>query len=160
MIGVPIGTTIATLANWHWSFLLISALTVVVYVLLAKIIPHAHPKKASGIKGQLVLLKDHRLLLGIGVTMAVLALQYTFYTYIRSLIATVMGFSLNQLNWMLFILGVISIIGNQVAGEVASHGGTKTLPLVFLLMIAGCLALGLALRHKLSGRLSCQSFAC
>lgn len=151
VIGVPIGTTIATLANWHWSFLLISALTVIVYILLAKIIPHARPKKASGIKGQLVLLKDHRVLLGIGVTMAVLALQYTFYTYIRSLITTVMGFSLNQLNWMLFILGVMSIIGNQVAGEVASHGGTKTLPLVFLLMIAGCLTLGLALRHQLSG---------
>lgn len=114
---------------------MISLLTIIVYIVLAKVVPHAKPKKSSGIKGQLVLLRDKRVLLGIGVTMSVLALQYTFYTYVRSLITTVMNFSLSQLNWMLFILGIMSIIGNQVAGNVATRNGVKKLPTVFVLLI-------------------------
>lgn len=151
VIGVPIGTTIASLVNWHASFALISVLTIIVYILLAKIVPHAKPKATGNIRQQLVLLKDKNVLIGIGVTMAVLASQYTFYTYVRPLITRVMGFDLGQLNWLLFILGIMSIIGNQVAGVVASHRGIKYLPYVFSLLTIGCLLLGVALNSKFWG---------
>lgn len=153
VIGVPLGTTIATLLSWHDSFWVISGLTLIVFALLAWLTPRDTPQVKGSILEQLALLKDHRVLLGIGITVAVLSLQYTFYTYVRPLITTVMGFSLTSLNWLLLLLGVMSIIGNEIAGIVASHNGVQKLPIVFILMTILSLVLGIALGNKITGML-------
>ena len=153
VIGVPLGTTIATLLSWHDSFWIISGLTLIVFALLAWLTPRDTPQVKGSILEQLALLKDHRVLLGIGITVAVLSLQYTFYTYVRPLITAVMGFSLTSLNWLLLLLGVMSIIGNEIAGIVASHNGVHKLPFVFILMTILSLILGIALGNKLTGML-------
>lgn len=153
VIGVPLGTTIATLLSWHDSFWIISGLTLIVFALLVWLTPRDTPQIKGSILEQLALLKDHRVLLGIGITVAVLSLQYTFYTYVRSLITTVMDFSLTSLNWLLLLLGVMSIIGNEIAGIVASHNGVQKLPFVFILMTILSLILGIALGNKITGML-------
>lgn len=153
VIGVPLGTTIATLLSWHDSFWIISGLTLIVFALLSWLTPRDTPQVKGSILEQLALLKDHRVLLGIGITVAVLSLQYTFYTYVRPLITTVMGFSLTSLNWLLLLLGVMSIIGNEIAGIVASHNGVQKLPFVFILMTILSLILGIALGNKITGML-------
>lgn len=153
VIGVPLGTTIATLLSWHDSFWIISGLTLIVFALLVWLTPRDTPQVKGSILEQLALLKDHRVLLGIGITVAVLSLQYTFYTYVRPLITTVMGFSLTSLNWLLLLLGVMSIIGNEIAGIVASHNGVQKLPIVFILMTILSLVLGIALGNKITGML-------
>ena len=153
VIGVPLGTTIATLLSWHDSFWIISGLTLIVFALLAWLTPRDTPQVKGSILEQLALLKDHRVLLGIGITVAVLSLQYTFYTYVRPLITTVMGFSLTSLNWLLLLLGVMSIIGNEIAGIVASHNGVHKLPFVFILMTILSLIFGIALGNKITGML-------
>lgn len=153
VIGVPLGTTIATLLSWHDSFWIISGLTLIVFALLAWLTPRNTPQVKGSILEQLALLKNHRVLLGIGITVAVLSLQYTFYTYVRPLITTVMSFSLTSLNWLLLLLGVMSIIGNEIAGIVASHNGVQKLPIVFILMTILSLVLGIALGNKITGML-------
>lgn len=153
VIGVPLGTTIATLLSWHDSFWIISGLTLIVFALLVWLTPRDTPQIKGSILEQLALLKDHRVLLGIGITVAVLSLQYTFYTYVRPLITTVMDFSLTSLNWLLLLLGVMSIIGNEIAGIVASHNGVQKLPFVFILMTILNLILGIALGNKITGML-------
>lgn len=150
VIGVPLGTTIATLLSWHDSFWIISGLTLIVFALLAWLTPRDTPQVKGSILEQLALLKNHRVLLGIGITVAVLSLQYTFYTYVRPLITTVMSFSLTSLNWLLLLLGVMSIIGNEIAGIVASHNGVQKLPIVFILMTILSLVLGIALGNKIT----------
>ena len=153
VIGVPLGTTIATLLSWHDSFWIISGLTLIVFALLVWLTPRDTPQIKGSILEQLALLKDHRVLLGIGITVAVLSLQYTFYTYVRPLITTVMDFSLTSLNWLLLLLGVMSIIGNEIAGIVASHNGVQKLPFVFILMTILNLILGIAFGNKITGML-------
>ncbi|MQB59043.1 MFS transporter [Limosilactobacillus reuteri] len=153
VIGVPLGTTIATLLSWHDSFWIISGLTLIVFALLVWLTPRDTPQIKGSILEQLALLKDHRVLLGIGITVAVLSLQYTFYTYVRPLITTVMDFSLTSLNWLLLLLGVMSIIGNEIAGIVASHNGVQKLPFVFILMTILSLILWIALENKITGML-------
>lgn len=153
VIGVPLGTTIATLLSWHDSFWIISGLTLIVFALLAWLTPRDTPQVKGSILEQLALLKNHRVLLGIGITVAVLSLQYTFYTYVRPLITTVMSFSLTSLNWLLLLLGVMSIIGNEIAGIVASHNGVQKLPILFILMTILSLVLGIALGNKITGML-------
>lgn len=65
-----------------------------------------------------------------------------------------MGFSLTSLNWLLLILGVMSIIGNEIAGLVASHHGVHKLPTVFIIMTVLSLILGIALSNKITGMLT------
>ncbi|MBB1069588.1 MFS transporter [Limosilactobacillus sp. RRLNB_1_1] len=154
VIGVPLGTTIATLLSWHDSFWIISGLTLIVFALLAWLTPRDTPQVKGSILEQLALLKDRRVLLGIGITVAVLSLQYTFYTYVRPLITNVMGFSLTSLNWLLLLLGVMSIIGNEIAGLVASNKGVQKLPVVFTIMTILSLILGVALGNKITGMLT------
>ncbi|MBB1122473.1 MFS transporter [Limosilactobacillus albertensis] len=154
VIGVPLGTTIATLLSWHDSFWIISGLTLIVFALLAWLTPRDTPQVKGSILEQLALLKDRRVLLGIGITVAVLSLQYTFYTYVRPLITNVMGFSLTSLNWLLLLLGVMSIIGNEIAGLVASNKGVQKLPVVFTIMTILSLILGVALENKVTGMLT------
>ena len=154
VIGVPLGTTIATLLSWHDSFWIISGLTLIVFALLAWLTPRDTPQVKGSILEQLALLKDRRVLLGIGITVAVLSLQYTFYTYVRPLITNVMGFSLTSLNWLLLLLGVMSIIGNEIAGLVASNKGVQKLPVIFTIMTILSLILGVALGNKITGMLT------
>lgn len=153
VIGVPLGTTIATLISWHASFWIISGLTVVVFILLAWLTPRETPQVKGNINEQLVLLKNRQVLLGIGIVVAVLSLQYTFYTYVRPLITTVMGFNLTSLNWLLLLLGVMSIVGNELAGLIAGHRGVRHLPILFITMTVLSLVLGPALSNKLTGML-------
>lgn len=151
VIGVPLGTTIATLLSWHASFWIISGLTVVVFGLLAWLTPRDTPQVKGRLNEQLVLLKSRQVLLGIGIVVAVLSLQYTFYTYIRPLITTVMGFNLTSLNWLLLVLGLMSIVGNELAGIIAGHQGVRHLPALFAIMTLLSLVLGPALGNKLTG---------
>lgn len=151
VIGVPLGTTIATLLSWHDSFWIISGLTVIVFILLAWLTPRETPQVKGRVSEQLTLLKNRQVILGIGIVVAVLSLQYTFYTYVRPLITTVMGFSLTSLNWLLLLLGLMSIIGNEVSGLVAGHNGVRHLPVLFLLMTVLSLLLGPALKNQVTG---------
>lgn len=160
VIGVPLGTTIATLINWHASFGIVSVLTLIVWALLAWLTPHEKPQVTGNFFEQLQLFTDKKILLGVGIVIAVLSVQYTFYTYIRSLITTVMGYDLTSLNWLLFALGVMSILGNQIAGMVAGRKGTSKLPYVFILMIIFCLLLGTALQNKVLGMIVLGVLCC
>lgn len=114
VIGVPIGSAIATLISWHASFWLVSFLTIIVFGLLVWLTPDEKPEVTGSVVEQLKLFRDPKILLGIGITVAVLSVQYTFYTYVRSLITTVLGFDLTTLNWLLLVLGLMSILGNQL----------------------------------------------
>lgn len=151
VIGVPLGSAISAWLNWHASFWMISGLTLIVFVLLYWLTPDEKPEVTGSVVEQLQLLKDPKILVGIGITVAILSVQYTFYTYIRTLISSVMNYSLTSLNWLLLLMGVMSIFGNEIAGLVAKKNGEKKLPYVFALTIVFCLLLGVALQNKLTG---------
>lgn len=151
VIGVPIGSAIATLISWHASFWLVSFLTIIVFGLLVWLTPDEKPEVTGSVVEQLKLFRDPKILLGIGITVAVLSVQYTFYTYVRSLITTVLGFDLTTLNWLLLVLGLMSILGNRLGGMIAKNNGEFKLPYVFILLIIFCLLLGVSFNNQITG---------
>ncbi|MFR0584911.1 MFS transporter [Lactobacillus porci] len=134
IIGLPIGTLISTTWSWHASFWMISLLTVIVLVLVFLYVPKDTPQALSkqGQK-QFAILKDRGIRFAICFVVMTCAAQYTYYTYIRSLITDYMHFSPSLLNLLLLLLGVAFIIGNKSGGVLADHGGIQPLPWVFLL---------------------------
>lgn len=134
VIGVPIGTLVSQQFTWHDSFWMITWLTVIVMGLLVWLVPKDTPQVKGHLKDQFALFADRRILVGITFIVAVCAADYTFYTYIRPLLTTVLGFNDTWLNWLLLMMGIFFIIGNKFGGFLADNGGVKRLPGMYVAM--------------------------
>lgn len=86
IIGVPIGTMISAAFSWRVSFGVISIFSILIWFLLAKILPRYSEQMAGNLNGQLSMFKDARIVWGIVVMITLMAAEYAFYTYIRPLI--------------------------------------------------------------------------
>lgn len=152
VIGLPIGTAISTATSWHMAFHLISALSLLTCIALAIILPRQLPKApATHLKGQLVLLTDRRITLGAVLILFSAAAFYAYYTYIRPLLTTALGFNTTDLNWLLFALGLMSILGNRLSGTVAERHGLTTLPRFYIVDIILLLLLPQAMKNQITG---------
>lgn len=142
IVGVPIGTMITNKWNWQRSFVIISALTIVVGIMAYFLLPHQTTQSHGKTGRQGNLLKDRRVLLGVVIVVATYAAQYSFYTFIRPLMINTLGFSRTEFNWILSLIGIMFIIGNFCAGWISGRYQTKKMPLIetatliFLLLMA------------------------
>lgn len=111
---------------------MISLLTLVTFILLLAFVPRDTPQSQSS-KGnkQFAILGNWHIQLTLLAIILVCAAQYTYYTYIRTLITDYMHFPKSWLNVLLLLLGLAFIAGNKTGGFLADHGGIKRLPLVF-----------------------------
>lgn len=145
VVGLPIGTMLAQISNWHVSFDVISILTIISLISLLLIVPKNTPQTQSNLVDQFKLLTDKRIILAVLFVVAVCAADYSFYTFIRPLITGPLAFSTTALNWILSFLGICSIVGNKFAGFLADRGGVKRLPIIYLTMTILLLLLGITL---------------
>lgn len=151
VIGVPIGTTISTNYSWRYAFFAVSVVTVITFFLLVWLLPK-HVKQVQGsVMDQLSLLKDPRIYTGILLVLFTAATMYGYYTYIRPLLTTALGFSNASLNILLFILGIMSIVSNRWSGRIAEKSGLSGMPKYYVADIIFLVLLPLALVTKISG---------
>lgn len=123
---------------------MISVLTIIIGAALYWLVPRDSDQVTGSIKSQLRLMGDRRIVLGVVVMIALMAAEYTFYTYIRPIITDVLGYSTAQLNWLLGLIGVMFILGNTAAGIVSSHYGIAKMPQVSAACLILLLVMGLA----------------
>lgn len=151
VFGVPIGTAISTAYGWRNAFLIVSVISVLTLGLLFWLLPRQIKQVTSSLGKQLSLMKDLRVYDGVVLVLFGAAAMYGYYTYIRPLLTTELGFSLSSLNWLLFLLGLMSIFSNQLSGQLASHGGLIHMPKVYILEIALLFILPLTLHLAIFG---------
>ncbi|MFZ2353550.1 MFS transporter [Paucilactobacillus nenjiangensis] len=151
IIGVPIGTTISTNYGWRNAFWVVSVVAILTFVALIFILPRDTKQVKSTLLGQLTLLKDSRIYVGVFAILGSAAAMYGYYTYIRPLLTDALGFSLGMLNILLFALGITSIVGNQLSGRIADKSGISKMPQIFILEMALLLVMPLALNYKVTG---------
>lgn len=132
VIGVPIGTTISTSYGWRYTFIIISVVSIITYALLFWLLPHTVPQVKSTMIKQLTLMKDSRIYVSIVLVLLSAATLYSYYTYIRPLLTDSLGFGIHNLNWLLFLIGIMNIVGNQLSGRLADHQGLKAIPLIYI----------------------------
>lgn len=128
VFGVPIGTAISTSYSWHDAFYLISVISAITCVLLGWLLPRQVEQVQGSVKNQLVLLKDRRVVVGIALVLFTAATMYAYYTYIRPLLTTALGFNTTSLNWLLFLIGIMSILSNRFSGMLAERNGLRVMP--------------------------------
>lgn len=151
VFGVPIGTAVSTSFGWRWAFIAISFISVITIVALFFTLPRHVEQVSSSIIGQLSLLKDPRIYLGIVLVLFTAATMYAYYTYIRPLLTTALGFSNSWLNWLLFAIGIMSIISNRWSGTIAEGAGLKVMPKFYVFDIFILITLSLSLTTKITG---------
>lgn len=151
VFGVPIGTTISTTYGWRYAFFSVSVITIVIYGLLFWLLPKSVVQVQGSIRGQLSLLKDPRIYLGIILVLFTAATMYAYYTYIRPLLTTALGFSNASLNVLLFVIGIFSILSNRWSGFLAEHDGLTKMPKFYVADIVILALLPIALTNKVTG---------
>lgn len=153
VFGVPIGTAISTAYGWRNAFLIVTVISVITLVSLFLLLPRDIKQVSGSMRNQLTLMKDSRIYLGVILVLFGAATMYGYYTYIRPLLTTELGFSLNSLNWLLFLLGLMSIFSNQLSGQIASHGGLRKMPGVYVAEIILLAVLPFTLHLQIPGLL-------
>ena len=151
VFGVPIGTAISTAYSWHDAFYLITVISLVTCLLLGWLLPKQVEQVQGSIKNQLVLLADKRIYLGIALVLFTAATMYAYYTYIRPILTTGLGFSTTSLNWLLFLIGVMNILCNRFSGMLAERNGLRVMPRFYVADIVLLLLLPWGMNSKLIG---------
>ncbi|MCI1890585.1 MAG: MFS transporter [Schleiferilactobacillus harbinensis] len=158
VFGVPIGTWISTLAGWRMSFVAITVVSVLTFILMLLSLPkdlrqHAKKSQSGNKQGSLALFKDRRIQLGALLPMLTLAGVYVVYTYLRPILSQQLNFSPSAVTIILFVYGFMSLISNQLSGRLANHNGLAKMPKVFTIEGVILLLLPFALFNRITGLL-------
>jgi len=152
VFGVPIGVAVSTSFGWRYTFWGISVISILTFLLLTQILPKKVKQTTSTIKNQLTILLDPRIYYGVFLVLFTAATMYGYYTYIRPLLTTSMGFSTQSLNWLLFIIGIMSIISNRLSGMLAEKPNSlQKVPLFYVADILLLAVFPFALHSKIAG---------
>lgn len=112
IVGLPLGRAVGLLVGWRATFLLIAALSAVIFIILAASLPNTPSDNDISIKSLPALLKTP----GLGgiylLTVIIITGHYTSYSYIEPFLAQTAGMSNTLITIVLSIFGIVGIIGS------------------------------------------------
>ncbi|WP_251130526.1 MFS transporter [Exiguobacterium sp. s16] len=132
VFGVPLGTFIGQRAGWETTFLLTTALGVVAFLAVYRVVPSQLTSVKTSIADQLRLLTNPRILIAFFIPAFGFGATYVVYTYLVPILKGVLGVPIAWVSPILFAYGFISIFSNMAAGKIASHNPIGRLRFVFL----------------------------
>jgi predicted MFS family arabinose efflux permease len=140
VLGVPLATTLGNAAGWRAAFFALAALTAVVGVLIAVMLPDVRSqaderRPARGRLGRMVAVIGSNTLVFVG--------QYTLYTYVSVLLLR-SGASSLAVGPVLLVFGVFGLIGVWSAGPRLDRHLRGTALAVLVILAAGIAAAGAA----------------
>lgn len=133
IVGLPMGTYIAHISNWHNSFWAVILLSVVIMALAMISLPKDLQAQVGNQSAkQLDLMKDPLIIIGILLPIFNAAGVNVFNTYIAPIFTNILKFSPSELSLLLSIVGILSITSSQIAGWLANHNGLRKIPYIFV----------------------------
>lgn len=139
IFGVPIGTLICQAFNWRITFVTLSVFSLITLFMLWHYLPNVGKGAKNNLMSQFSLFKSVRIQYGMVMVICGAAGSYVFYTFMTPFITNVLNVPALEISLILSIFGVATIISNLVSGRIASFGGVKKMPIVYLIQ-AICLA--------------------
>lgn len=144
--GVPLGTFIGQITNWHMTFLFISVIGVIGLIANAILVPNNLPLPAkTNALGILRVLRNPQLLVALLITVFGYGGTFVVYTYLSPILEQSMHWSAGAVVIILIIYGLMVAVGNTIGGRLANQ---KTLP-ALLAMFIGLAAVLLILQFTL-----------
>lgn len=121
IFGVPFGTFLAAFFSWRSTFLLITLLGIIIFIIDFLFIPNnIKSPKVSTLKKQLQVFKSSKVLIVLLITTLAYGSTFVIYTFISPLLLNV-GFSQTTTTIILFIYGIMVALGNTIGGKLTNH---------------------------------------
>lgn len=143
VFGVPIGRFLATLYSWKAIFWIVGIFILLGIFAIMRTIPATESEAPISISKQLALLKNPNIAVGLCVTFSMFIGYSMVNTYITPFLTTIMPGATYEITVILFILGIMSVIGKKVGGFSADRMGISrtligglTIQAISLLMIS------------------------
>ncbi|WP_374231029.1 MFS transporter [Streptomyces sp. UNOC14_S4] len=144
VLGVPAGTYIGEWAGWREAFIAIGALSLLVTLAMAVLLPPLPAEQAVGLGGVMRLFGNPKVATGLAVVALLVCGHFAAYTYVRPVLEDVSGVKASLIGTLLLIYGVAGVVGNFLAGSRVGRTLKGT-----LLVISGVLAVSVLLVPKL-----------
>ncbi|SFJ49975.1 MFS transporter, DHA1 family, purine base/nucleoside efflux pump [Paenibacillus sp. UNC496MF] len=116
IVGVPLGRLAASVYDWQAVFGGIGLLGLLALLLIAFTIPKTDGELPVPLRDQLRLLKNPKILVGLGITFFWIGGYSITYTYISPFLLEITGMSEKAVSIALFAFGIASLIGSKLGG--------------------------------------------
>ncbi|OKI00406.1 transporter [Streptomyces sp. CB02923] len=140
VLGVPAGTLTGQVGGWRAAFVVVGALSALIAVALAVLLPPLPAEGAVRLSGVLRLFGDARVRTGLAVVALLVGGHFAAYTYVRPVLEEVSGVGPGVISTLLLVYGVAGVAGNFVGGAGAGRSPRGTL-VVISAVLAGAVLL-------------------
>ncbi|MEU0468727.1 MFS transporter [Amycolatopsis sp. NPDC006131] len=120
VLGTPLGTFVGHHFGWRSTFVAVAAITLLALMLVLRSVP-AFPAAGASAAGELRVLTDREVQLGILLTAVGNLGAVTVFTYIATLLTDVSGFGADAVPVLLLVYGAGAVLGNLLGGRLADR---------------------------------------
>lgn len=139
-IGVPLGTGLSQLANWHMAFWGSAGLTLAVFPVLLVVIPKMQPLTNSDLKyfqSLKNLLSSHKAILALSINLVWMFGFYTIYTFLGTFFNLQFHLNTAQVGEVFIAYGLSNFLASFFGGHLISHLGAMKSVIINGLLSAG-----------------------
>lgn len=144
VVGVPVGSVIASTAGWRTAFTVLGGVAVLVGIVQLFVLPALPPPPAPGVRQLTHLLRHADARLGLLTVALVIAGHFAAYTYVTPFLKETAAVTPAFLSTLLLAYGVSGIVGNFAGGTLAARYLRPTLGGVIALLAGAILLLPVA----------------
>lgn len=130
VLGVPLGALIGDFAGWRWAFGGMALFSGLVLALHLAVIPALPVTGSVSVRQFREQLGNQKLLVGLLLTLLLVAGHFIAFTFVRPLLLSVSGFEAQWVGALLFAYGFAGIAGNFLIGILAA--GRTALSLIMI----------------------------
>ncbi|MEV6867020.1 MFS transporter [Streptosporangium subroseum] len=127
VLGVPGGTWLGQHTSWPVPFLVVGALAIPAFIVIATVLPTSRPEAGHAVRG--VAPDTRRFAVVLTVTGLTVTSVFAGYTYISTFLVDEGGFSESSVSTLLLVLGITGIVGVTVYGRLLDRFPRATLTL-------------------------------
>lgn len=145
ILGAPIVTFLAEAVSFEASMLFLAAVCAVVLVATAAFMPAMRSPTTVSYRSQLGVLRRPLMIVSLAAIMILTAGAYGVYSYISEILESYTSVPAASVSAVLLVFGVMSLVGNLVAGRLLAHrrtarmlaiGGPLLLAIVYVLVFS------------------------
>ncbi len=115
VLGVPVGTALGHHMGWRLTFIVISALGVLILLLLRALLPRLASSHAGSLRSLPSLFRNKTLVAAYVVTACLITGNFTLFTYLVPFLTQVVGVAENNVSTTLFAFGAAGVVGVWIA---------------------------------------------
>lgn len=141
VVGVPVGSVIASVAGWRTAFTVLGGVAVLIGVVQLFVLPSLPPPPAPGLRQLTHLLRHADARLGLLTVALMIAGHFAAYTYVTPFLKENPAITPAFLSTLLLAYGVAGIVGNFAGGVLAARYLRPTLGGVIVLLAGSILLL-------------------